>query len=167
MNKDKLKLLESAIKDIDDKFAHNEKILDDAAKIVEQIDLRISRKEKELEALEVLKQEALLKMRDVMESIPVNSYTRKNGYKIYFYGTEPLVISNIKDFMQWLKANYSPNEVLNFFAESIKLKNLQSFINEHLAKERERGILNSTIAGIELDKAGYRRLKTNIDRKNK
>lgn len=163
----KLDLLNDALKDVEKRFKDNVEILDKAAYAVELIDLRIHRKEKEIESLEAIKQEELNKMRDVMEVAGVNSYTRKNGYKIYYRGNEQMEITNIRDFMQWLKKYYSPDDVLSFFAEAIKLGVLQKFIQDHIARDKDKGIITSEVDGIDIQKSEYRRLRTNADKRKK
>lgn len=148
---------------LDDMFTQQKEateVLDIQAKKVEGIDKKITYHEEKIKELEKEKQKELDKMHEFFDLAVTNSHKLSNGYQIKVHGKRPMTITDTALFLKWLKNNFSPIEVMEFFNEALKSNSIKNFVERYFDDERLRGNLNPKVEGVDVEAINYRRLIT-------
>ena len=107
-----------------------------------------------------LKQKSIDKMNDMMELGGASSHTLKNGFTIKPDNRFKIRIVDMAKFLQWLKNNKNPQEVMSFLEDAIKLGELKKFCCKEFNKQQLNGEILPKICGIEFGELTYRKLIT-------
>lgn len=125
-----------------------EKFLIPQLRKIEKIDSLITWHEKKIKEQEVLKQVEIEKMRDLLDLAVMSSFSLKNGFTIMEDNRMNLEVTDVATFLKWLKQNCEPQEVLDFFANSLKKASLKRFCEKQFNKQREAGSMEPKIDGV-------------------
>lgn len=157
--KDSLKKVDAILKDQEKKKKEALPFLNSQAIAIRKIDDHITYYENKIKQLEESKQKELEKMNELFDAAVI-SYHIVGNYKISSSLSRKMNIKDVPAFLLWLKKNCEPKEVLEFFTDAIKSTHLKRFVEKQADKQREKGIMNPTVDGIDLGDITYRRLTT-------
>ena len=132
-----------------------------------KIDSKIKWFEKKIEELEAEKAKQVEEMDELLDLAVVTSFKLTNGFVIEPDNRHKLEIKDFKAFMLWLKKNYSPNNIMEFLEQNIKVTSLKRFCDRHLNQMRLKGEMNPTIDGIEIIDVNFRKLRTRMKKEKK
>ena len=141
--------------------------LDKQARVIESLDKRIAIQEKHLADLEKSKQAELEKMQDLFDLAITNSHTLPNGYKIKVHGKRPMTVKDPQAFLRWLKVHSNPKDVAEFFAEALKTRSIQKYVERYCDDERLKGNLKPSVDGVDIEAVNFRRLTTSFDKEKR
>ena len=135
-------------------------LLDRQLRAVEKADGLIKWYENKIKEAEEDKQKELMKMNDLLEMAEKSTHELKNGYKVKPDNKYYIQIKDVGAFMSWLKKNKTPDEVFEFFKDSIGKRALKKFCSKEINHQKECGIIEPVIDGIDFGDITYRRLTT-------
>lgn len=134
--------------------------LDRQARIIMALDKRLNNLEVFKKNIEEEKQKELEKMQDLMEAVPTIIHSLPNGYTVAYDHKRKMEVDNMASFLRWLKTNCEPHEVLSFFQDAIKSANLKKFVEKKCDEQRQAGVMEPKIDGIDIKEITFRRLTT-------
>lgn len=136
--------------------------LDKDLKEIEKIDNKIEWFQSKITDLEKEKQNKLANLAETFDTAMVTRHSLKNGYTALIDNRYEIKIDDTAAFLKWLKANCTPDEVLEFFTSSLKITSLKKFCSVQINKRVMQGMFESEIQidGITIKDMQYRRLTT-------
>lgn len=141
--------------------------LDHKLKEIQKIDNKLNWYQEKIKEIEKEKQKELDKMNDLLETAMVDTHKLSNGFGVKPDNKRKVEITNISDFLKWLKQNKTSSEVLSFFDDAIKLTKLKSFCEKESNEQRLKGIIQPKIDGVEFGDITFLRLTTFTSKEKK
>lgn len=134
---------------------------------ISKIDSKIDYFESKKKDLEKEKQELLKKFFEFMEAAHIQKFSLPNNYTIKVDDTRETTIHDVGLFMKWLKENFQPHEVFDFFETALKKTSVKKFVNKAFNDKRIDGEIIPSIPGMEFGEITYRRLTTGFKKGKK
>jgi hypothetical protein len=127
---------------------------------IEKIDKMISYHENKIKILEKTKQDELDIMHELFDTAVIGAHRLANGYTVAVSHSRKMKITNIRNFLLWLKTHCEPDEVMQFLEGSIKSTALKIFAQKQCDLQRGKGEINPVIDGIDFGDINFSRLTT-------
>lgn len=134
--------------------------LDKKTSEIEDLDEKIAWFEDKISDIEAKKFKLLDEIQDLFDTAGVTKHSLKNGYTIKPDHRRKVNIKDIAGFLKWLKTNMEPQEILDFFKNSLKVTSIKRFCEMQYIEQREKGNINPSIDGIDFGELTFSKLTT-------